>query len=270
MGSAEEQTKECTRCGQEKPLSGFYKHKMRRFGVRSQCKVCVSEYKKQHYQENRDKILERQKQHHQENRDKILERQKQYHQKNKDKISARKKQYYQENRDKKLEYVKQYQQENKDKISARMKQYRQKNKDKISEYKKQYRQKNQDKVREREKQYRQKNQDKVRERNKRYRQNLPSMIYEIHNTITKQIYVGQTSQGRIRWSGHKAKLRKGIHTNPQFQKDWDKWGKDAFRFNVVEELPCDFNKEQLLEKEAALMLEHISNGAKLYNEDIPE
>jgi hypothetical protein len=96
------------------------------------------------------------------------------------------------------------------------------------------------------------------------------MIYEIHNTITKQIYVGQTSQGRQRWSDHKYRLRNGIHPTPQLQKDWDKRGEDAFRFNIVEELPCDFNKEQLLEKEAALMLEHISNGAKLYNEDIPE
>jgi len=176
MPNNEEQTKECTKCGQEKPLSGFYKNKMRRFGVRSQCKVC----RKQYYQENRDKVLERGKQYHQENRDKILERQKQYV------------------------------------------------------------------------------------------QNLPSMIYEIHNTITKQIYVGQTSQGRLRWNVHKYQLRKGIHETPQLQKDWDKWGKNAFRFNIVEELPCDFNKEQLLEKEAALMLEHISNGAKLYNEDIPE
>jgi len=195
MGSAEEQTKECTRCGQEKPLSGFHKDKRYRLGVYSQCKVCVSE---------------------------------------------------------------------------RMKQYRQKNKDIIAEQNKQYRQENRDKILEYGKQYRQENRDKILEYGKQYRQNLPSMIYEIHNTITKQIYVGQTSTGRQRWNDHKYRLRNGIHPTPQLQKDWDKWGKDAFRFNIVEELPCDLNTEQLLEKEAALMLEHISNGAKLYNEDIPE
>jgi hypothetical protein len=195
MPNNEEQTKECSKCGQEKPLSGFYKSKMGRFGVRSQCKVCDSEQKKQYRQKNKDKIAEQKKQ---------------YYQKNKDKIAEQNKQYYQENRDKELE------------------------------------------------------------RKKQYRQNLPSMIYEIHNTITKQIYVGQTSQGRQRWNDHKSRLRKGIHETPRLQKDWDKWGKDAFRFNVVEELPCDFNTEQLLEKEAALMLEHISNGVKLYNEDIRE
>jgi len=206
MPNNEEQTKECTKCGQEKPLSGFHKDKSGRLGVKPQCKVC----RKQYYQENKDKLSEYQKQ---------------YNKENKDKISERKKQHYQKNRDKKLKYSKQYNKENKDKISEYWKQYR---------------------------------------------QNLPSMIYEIHNTITKQIYVGQTSQGRQRWSDHKYRLRKGIHGNPQLQKDWDKWGKDAFRFNIVEELPCDLNTEQLLEKEAALMLEHISNGVKLYNEDIPE
>jgi len=225
MPNNEEQTKECTRCGQEKPLSGFHKDKRYRLGVYSQCKVCVSERMKQYRQKNKDIIAEQKKQYYQKNKDIIAARMKQYRQENKDKISECHKRYYQKNRDKKLEYVKQYRQENKDKIS---------------------------------------------EYTKQYYQNLPSMIYEIHNTTTKQIYVGQTGQGRHRWNVHKSKLRNGIHENPHLQKAWDKWGEDAFCFNVVEELPCDFNKEQLLEKEAALMLEHISNGAKLYNEDIPK
>jgi len=171
VSDTKEPTKECTGCGQEKPLSGFHKCRSKRLGVESRCKVCR------------------------------LERGKQYHQENKE----RKKRYHQENR------------------------------------------------------------DKISERHKRWYQNLPSMIYEIHNTITKQIYVGQTSRGRRRWIGHKAKLRKGIHGNPQLQKAWNKWGADAFRFAVVEELPANCSEELLLEKEAALMLEHISNGKKLYN-----
>ncbi len=251
MSSAEEQTKECSKCGQEKPLSGFHKDKSGRLGVVSWCKVCVSEYKKQYHQKNKDKIAARQKQYRQENRDKELERSKQY---------------YQENRDKMLEYAKQYQQENRDKITEYKKQYYQENREKMSEYYKQYRQENRDKI----SAYRHENRDKISEGMKQYCQNLPSMIYEIHNTITKQIYVGQTSVYKRRWNSHKSKLRKGTHPNPQLQKAWDKWGEDAFCFDVVEELPCDFNKEQLLEKEAALMLEHISNGVKLYNEDIPK
>ena len=109
------------------------------------------------------------------------------------------------------------------------------------------------------------NKDKLAERKKQYRQNLPSMIYEIQNTITKQIYVGQTSQGRMRWNAHKLRLRKGIHNNHKLQKSWNIWGEDAFYFNVVEELPPDLSPELLLEKETALILEHVSNGTRLYN-----
>jgi len=202
---SKEPTKECTGCGHVKPLSGFHKCRSKRLGVHSQCKVCVSEQRKQHYQENKDKILERKRRYHQENKDKISEREKRYYQENKDKILERKKRYHQENR------------------------------------------------------------DKILERKKRYRQSLPSMIYEIHNTITKQVYVGQTSLGRRRWIIHKYRLRNGTHNNPHLQKAWDKWGADAFRFVVVEELPANCSEELLLEKEAALMLEHESNGKKLYN-----
>ena len=91
------------------------------------------------------------------------------------------------------------------------------------------------------------------------------MIYEIQNTITKQIYVGQTSRGLRRWNDHKSNLRKGIHTNPKLQKSWNIWGEDAFYFNVVEELPPDLSPELLLEKEVALILEHVSSGTRLYN-----
>lgn len=50
-------TKTCSRCGEEKPATTeyFYRH---RNGLRAACKVCI----KQHYQANREKILEQQKQ----------------------------------------------------------------------------------------------------------------------------------------------------------------------------------------------------------------
>jgi hypothetical protein len=245
-----EQTKKCTKCNQEKPLSEFHKDKRGRLGRRPKCKTCETEQKKRWRQENKDKVAEREKQ---------------YYQENKDKIAERKKQYYQENKDKVAEQKKRWRQKNKDKIAEQMKRWRQENKDKVAEQRRRYRQKNKDKIAEQMKQYYQDNKDKIAEREKQYRQNLPSMIYEIQNTITKQIYVGQTSMGLQRWNKHKVKLRKGIHKNPKLQKSWNIWGEDAFCFNVVEELPPDFSPELLLEKETALILEHASSGTRLYN-----
>jgi hypothetical protein len=82
------------------------------------------------------------RQHYEDNKEIILQRKKQYRNENKDKI----KQYYQDNKDHIKDKVKQYQTKNKLKISERKKQYRNDNKDKIAEHKKQYYENNKAKV----------------------------------------------------------------------------------------------------------------------------
>lgn len=62
--------------------------------------------------------------HYQDNKDKLLEQQKEYDKINKDKIAEYKKEYYQDNRNKILEQKKEYEQINKEKIAERQKQYR--------------------------------------------------------------------------------------------------------------------------------------------------
>jgi len=105
-------------------------------------KLIAGRNKKQHYQDNRDEILEKSKQYRQDNRDKLLEQKKQYYQENRDNISEYHKQYYQDNRDKFLEKEKQYRQDNPEK----MKKYYQDNRDKLLENKKQYYQDNRDNI----------------------------------------------------------------------------------------------------------------------------
>ena len=74
-----------------------------------------SEYMKQRYHDNKEKIQEKNKQ---------------YQEKNKDKISEQRKQHYEDNKNKILEYHKQYSKANKEKI----KQYRENNREKIKQY----------------------------------------------------------------------------------------------------------------------------------------
>lgn len=50
-------------------------------------------------------------------------------------------------------------------------------------------------------------------------------IYKIRNTITKTVYIGQTSidfEGR--WKSHVAALNKQKHRNPYLQRAWNKYG----------------------------------------------
>lgn len=60
-------------------------------------------------------------------------------------------------------------------------------------------------------------------------------IYLIRNKYSGKVYVGSTSCTRQRWSKHRTRLRKDKHTNRRLQKDWNRYGEDAFIFEVVSE-----------------------------------
>ena len=51
------QTKTCTKCGEEKALTEFYKYKRGKYGVTSRCKVCIYAYLQEY--ERRPEVRER-------------------------------------------------------------------------------------------------------------------------------------------------------------------------------------------------------------------
>ena len=64
-------------------------------------------------------------------------------------------------------------------------------------------------------------------------------IYSILNKRNGKIYVGQTIQGRKRFKKHKSELDNHNHPNSHLQNAWDKYGSDAFEFNVLENCSDD-------------------------------
>ena len=172
LESNEMHFKTCTKCSETLPATTEYFHKRKggKYGLYSVCKKCRAEQRKHHYEDNKDKILERNKQYYEDNKDKIAKQRKQYYEDNKDKI----KQYYEDNKDK----IKQYRDNNKDKIAERGKQYRDNNKDKIAEYHKQYYEDNKDKIAEYHKQWYEDNKDKIAERDKQYYEDNKDKIAE--------------------------------------------------------------------------------------------
>jgi len=94
------QTKVCTKCGEEKELTGFHKNKCGKFGVDSVCKLCKAEYARGYYRKNRDYY----KQYYKENREHLKQYARHYYKENREYY----KQWREENRGAILEYRKQY------------------------------------------------------------------------------------------------------------------------------------------------------------------
>lgn len=74
-------TKRCIRCQKELDISHFNKKC-------NKCKPCLAEYKRDHYQANKDKISQKAKQYRETNAEKIKEQKKQYREQNKDLIKV--------------------------------------------------------------------------------------------------------------------------------------------------------------------------------------
>ena len=87
--------KRCTQCKEIKLATTEYFSKAKRgkFGLNSQCKVCVQENSKQWRQDNKEHIQEYNKQYYQDNKEHYQECSKQYYQDNKEHIQEHKQEY---------------------------------------------------------------------------------------------------------------------------------------------------------------------------------
>jgi group I intron endonuclease len=71
-------------------------------------------------------------------------------------------------------------------------------------------------------------------------------IYCIKNIENNKQYIGSSVNIISRWYGHKTKLRYNKHENKYLQRSWNKYGENAFIFEIIEET----NKEDMKEKES--------------------
>lgn len=65
------QSKVCTKCGEDKPFSEYYKHKDGKYGLRPSCKQCIAGYGKKYYEDNKDACLGRTRDWAERNPDKV-------------------------------------------------------------------------------------------------------------------------------------------------------------------------------------------------------
>lgn len=88
--------KNCTKCGEIKPLESFSEQKSGKYGKKSNCRECVAAI-------NRD--------YHQRNKSRIAAQQRDYRQKNSSHIAVRMRKNYQKNKSRHAEYGRNYRKE---------------------------------------------------------------------------------------------------------------------------------------------------------------
>lgn len=71
-------------------------------------------------------------------------------------------------------------------------------------------------------------------------------VYEIRHVETNHSYVGSTVTLGDRWTNHRYELNRNTHHTPRLQNAWNKYGKDAFEFRILETRFCESKEERKL------------------------
>jgi hypothetical protein len=64
-------------------------------------------------------------------------------------------------------------------------------------------------------------------------------IYIVRNIINNKVYIGSSNKINVRIRTHKWELNKNIHSNQYLQNAWNKYGKENFIFEIIEECEVD-------------------------------
>ena len=75
--------KVCSKCGVEKELGEFYKHKKGKFGLQSKCKICSANEMKEWRAKNKEKVKEYLKEYYEQNKEKLTEQRRENYRKEK-------------------------------------------------------------------------------------------------------------------------------------------------------------------------------------------
>lgn len=87
-------------------------------------------------------------------------------------------------------------------------------------------------------------------------------IYKIVNLVNEKFYIGSTVNLIRRKYNHFSDLRKNKHINQYLQRSYNKYGKENFRFEVIEYVE---NKDKLIEREQYYLDIYRDNKKNCYN-----
>lgn len=88
-----------------------------------------------------------------------------------------------------------------------------------------------------------------------------NVIYKIRNVVNQKFYVGSAVDTRTRFRQHRRLLRNNTHHCKHLQAAWNKYGEDAFKFEVIEQVAS----RELLEAAEDVWLEAHVGKPHCYN-----
>jgi len=122
-------------CNNKSELNIMERRYIDNYKSKLNCKIPMRT-KKEHYNDNKEKLLQKNKQYYNDNKEKVAQQQKLYYNDNKEKLLQKNKQYRNDNKEKLSQKYKDYYEVNKNKKLQKRKEYYEENKDKISEKRK--------------------------------------------------------------------------------------------------------------------------------------
>lgn len=73
-------------------------------------------------------------------------------------------------------------------------------------------------------------------------------VYKIENLVNNNCYIGSTVSLKVRWKAHLRSLEENRHHCRHLQAGWNKYKKENFKFEILEELVFE-NNQKLIERE---------------------
>ena len=90
-----------------------------------------------------------------------------------------------------------------------------------------------------------------------------SGIYKIENLINHKLYIGQSDDLYRRRDAHFNELKGNRHYNQHLQRSYNKYGKDNFKFNIVEKCNVD-----LLDEREIYWIQYFDSFNNGYNQNL--
>lgn len=91
-------------------------------------------------------------------------------------------------------------------------------------------------------------------------------IYSITHIASDKKYIGSSRQIRQRWVDHMKMLRRGVHHSRTLQRAWNKYGEDAFSFEILEE--CQDANLKVVEQHYLDTIRPFASQHRGFNENV--